>query len=220
MTSKTARTTPPRSSRPAKATGGSKPVASDSSQVWNLPNQITILRLILAIVVCALIPLQQYLAALIVFVLAASTDWVDGYLARRWNQVTQLGRVLDPLVDKVIICGVFILLAEAMKDMPLGIRGWMAVVVVVRELVVTALRSLIEQHGGDFSAKMSGKLKMVFQCVAAVAALVALMFTETPLPDWLAWTLWGSIWLAVLSTIYSGAGYVLTAVRMLGSRGR
>ena len=188
-----------------------------SNVIFNIPNQITMARMALAIVVFVLIPLEQYLAALIVFVIAAGTDWVDGYLARRWNQVTQLGRVLDPLVDKVIICGVFILLAESMKDMSVGIRGWMAVVVVVRELTVTALRSLIEQHGGDFSAKMAGKWKMVFQCVAVGAGLVALMQPAGDLPPWLAWTVLLSAWLAVLSTIYSGAGYVIAAAKMLRS---
>ncbi|MCO6454652.1 MAG: CDP-diacylglycerol--glycerol-3-phosphate 3-phosphatidyltransferase [Pirellulaceae bacterium] len=192
---------------------------SASTQVWNVPNQITMTRLVLSVVVCVLIPCGQYLAAMIVFIIAAGTDAVDGYLARRWQQVTQLGRVLDPLVDKVIISGAFILLAEAMRDMPVGIRGWMAVIVVVRELVVTALRSLIEQRGGDFSAKMSGKLKMVFQCVAVVAALVLLMVVDRELPAWLNQTLWWtmlvSAWLAVLSTVQSGVGYVLAAIRIL-----
>ena len=82
-----------------------------SNDVFNVPNQLTFARLVLAIVVFALIPLQLYLAALIVFVIAASTDWVDGYYARRFNQVSKLGRIFDPFVDKFIICGTFIFLA-------------------------------------------------------------------------------------------------------------
>ena len=182
------------------------------AKVLNVPNVLTMSRLILAIVVFVLIPLEQYLAALIVFVVAASTDWVDGYWARRYNQVTQVGRIFDPFVDKIIVCGVFILLG-AEKDS--GITAWMAVVVVGREMLVTALRGFIEQRGGDFSAKMAGKLKMVFQCVAAGASLLALVIPPEPLQTWLDWVLPVLVWVAVLSTIYSGAGYVVSAMRFV-----
>lgn len=185
-----------------------------SKAIWNVPNQLTAARFVLAIVVFVLIPLEQYLAALITFAIAASTDWIDGYYARRFGQVTQVGRMFDPFVDKIIICGVFIMLAEAMRDVPGGIRGWMAVVVVGRELLVTALRSFLEQQGRDFSATFAGKLKMVFQCVAAGAGLLALHWS-TRLPGWLEWALPISAWLAVLSTIQSGAGYVIAAARMM-----
>ncbi len=192
-------------------------------KILNVPNQLTAARLVLSIVVFVLIPLKLYLAALIVFVIAAGTDWVDGYWARRFNQVTKLGRIFDPFVDKIIICGVFVFLAvemtAVMKDFPwyARITGWMAVVVVGREMLVTALRGFIEQSGGDFSAKMSGKLKMVFQCVAVVASLMALMYGAAAVPVWLFWTLVVFVWLAVLSTIYSGVGYIFAAAKVLRS---
>ena len=88
------------------------------------------------------------------------------------GQVTKLGRIFDPFVDKIIICGTFIFLAAEWPAS--GIAPWMAVVVMGREMLVTAIRSVIEQQGGDFSAQMAGKLKMVFQCVAVVASLLAL----------------------------------------------
>lgn len=187
------------------------------AKVFNVPNQLTAVRLLLSIAVFALIPLEQYLAAMIVFVVAASTDWVDGWYARKYGQVTKLGRIFDPFVDKIIICGTFILLAIEMRDFPwyVAITGWMAVVVVGRELLVTALRSIIEGGGGDFSAKMAGKLKMVFQCVAVVAALVALDQVGRDdaggLAPWLKWTLAISVWVAVVSTVHSGVGYVIAA---------
>lgn len=194
-------------------------------KVFNVPNQLTAARFILAIAVFALIPMQFYLAALVVFVIAASTDWVDGWWARRFEQVTKLGRIFDPFVDKIIICGTFILLAVEMEARLSGflpwyarIAGWMAVVVVGREMLVTALRGFIEQQGGDFSAKMSGKLKMVFQCAAVVAALAALMHDfgrQAELAPWLYWTLLVSVWLAVLSTVYSGVGYVFAAAKFV-----
>jgi CDP-diacylglycerol--glycerol-3-phosphate 3-phosphatidyltransferase len=182
------------------------------SKVLNVPNVLTTARLVLAVVVFVLIPLEQYLAALIVFIVAASTDWVDGYWARRYNQVTQVGRIFDPFVDKIIVCGIFIFLAAEPGS---GIVAWMAVVVVGREMLVTALRGFIEQHGGDFSATMAGKLKMVFQCVAAGASLVALMIQPDPLPIWLAWALPVLVWTAVISTVHSGIGYIVAALRFV-----
>jgi len=184
-----------------------------SQQFCNVPNVLTTIRLLLAVVVFVLLPLHYFAAALVVFILAASTDWVDGYWARRFGQVTQVGRIFDPFVDKIIICGVFIFLAaeEGSRIVP-----WMAVVVVAREMLVTALRGFIEQSGGDFSAKMSGKLKMVFQCIAAGASMFALIYVygEKPQPVWLEWGLLISVWLAVLLTIYSGIGYVAAAAKL------
>jgi CDP-diacylglycerol--glycerol-3-phosphate 3-phosphatidyltransferase len=187
--------------------------------LFNVPNQLTLLRLLLAVAVFVLIPLQFYRSAMIVFLIAASTDWIDGYWARKYGQVTKLGRIFDPFVDKIIICGTFIMLAAEPDS---EIKGWMAVVVVAREMLVTALRGFIEQSGGDFSASKAGKLKMVFQCAAVVASLAALIVLHTrketvafELPGWLYWGLHASIWSAVLLTIYSGAGYVMAALKFL-----
>lgn len=193
-------------------------MAAKNSEVWNVPNKISAARLGLSFLVFILIPLQQYWLAFVIFLLAAGTDWLDGWYARKYDQVTQLGRILDPFCDKVLICGVFILLAVEMNGRFAWyeqIAGWVAVVVTGRELLVTVLRSLIEGSGGDFSAKMPGKLKMWFQCIAAAAALVALALksndAEASLPVWLSATLVISIWAAVISTIYSGVLYVQAA---------
>jgi CDP-diacylglycerol--glycerol-3-phosphate 3-phosphatidyltransferase len=189
------------------------------STILNVPNVLTMARFVLAIVVFVLIPLGQYLAATIVFVIAAGTDWIDGWWARKYNQVTKLGRIFDPFVDKIIICGAFTFLAAERGS---GILPWMAVVVMGREMLVTAIRGFIEQQGGDFSAQMAGKLKMVFQCVAVVASLIALRHYQqagtraASLAPWLYYTLHTSVWLAVVSTVYSGAEYVVAAARILG----
>ena len=183
-----------------------------SETVLNVPNQLTAARLLLAIGVFVLLPLERYVSALVVFLIASTTDWIDGYWARKYGQVTQLGRIFDPFVDKILICGTFIYLtAEAGS----GVLPWMAVVVVGRELLVTALRGYMEQRGADFSAKIPGKLKMVFQCAAVVASLVALHYGTTNLPSWSLWTLAVLVWLAILSTIYSGVDYVFAAVKLL-----
>lgn len=191
-------------------------MASNPNVIWNVPNQVTALRLILSVVMFCLIPFGLYWASFVLFVLAAGTDWLDGWYARRYNQVTVLGRILDPFADKIIICGTFIfLVAEPQLTTHwYGLQPWMAVVIVGREMLVTVLRSFIEQSGGDFSAKMAGKLKMVFQCVAAAAAL-ALLASGSDAPSWMNITFLVSLWLAVLSTIYSGIGYVFAAIRMV-----
>jgi CDP-diacylglycerol--glycerol-3-phosphate 3-phosphatidyltransferase len=193
---------------------------SSDNRIFNVPNQLSAARFVLAIVVFVLIPWQHYFAALVIFVIAASTDWIDGYWARKFGQVTKVGRILDPFVDKIIICGLFIFLAAESGS---GIFAWMAVVVVGRELLVTALRSAIEQSGRDFSASMPGKLKMVFQCIAAGASLLKLAYAANSVPAWLpqtepAWLgmfLLVFVWLAIITTIYSGLDYVIAAARLM-----
>jgi CDP-diacylglycerol--glycerol-3-phosphate 3-phosphatidyltransferase len=192
---------------------------------FNLPNQLTILRLILSAVMFGFIAYGQFPIAMVLFIIAAGTDWLDGYFARKYGQVTRLGRILDPFADKVIICGTFIFLAAepAMaQDQWCGVKAWMVVVIVGRELLVTALRSFMEEQGSDFSAKMAGKLKMVFQCVAAASGLLYLSHTDpgrwgadyATVPDWIRWLLAGSVWSAVALTVYSGVGYILAAIKL------
>ena len=182
--------------------------------VFNLPNQLTWLRLALTMVMFGLIAFEHYATSMVLFIVAASTDWLDGYFARKYNLVTTLGRILDPFADKVIICGTFIFLAAIAGS---GIRPWMAVVIVGRELLVTALRSYLEQQGADFSATLSGKLKMVLQCVAASVSLFFLAYPKLAADagQGLAWTLSVSVWAAVLLTIISGVAYVRSAVQLL-----
>ena len=201
---------------------------SDFQQdVFNVPNKISAARLLLAFVFFALLPLQFYWTALVVFVVAAGTDWVDGWYARKYNLVTKLGRVLDPFCDKILICGAYILIAIEMDDLfpwYAKIAGWMAVVVVGRELLVTVLRSMIEGAGGDFSAKWAGKLKMGFQCVAVGACLVALALkhaeadpSDAAIPAWLNVVVIGSVWMSIYSTLQSGWGYCVAAGKYLKS---
>ena len=184
--------------------------------VFNIPNQLTALRLALSIVLFVLMAFEFYLTGTVVFVVAASTDWLDGYLARKWNLVTVVGRILDPFVDKIIVCGTFVFLVAEPQSQ---VKAWMAVVVVGRELLITALRSFLEQEGADFSATMSGKLKMVLQCLAATASLYYLSFVaatppQTP-PGWLLSTVTAMVWGAVALTVYSGVAYVVAAAGLL-----
>ena len=182
----------------------------ETPSIYNVPNALTTVRFALAIAVVVLIPLGELDAALVTFLIAVSTDWMDGYWARKYGQVTKLGRIFDPFVDKIIICGTFIALVEV-EDSP--IASWMATIVVARELLVTSLRGIIEGGGGDFSASWLGKWKMVVQCAAIVAVL--LMYVLTPIPGWLPETTTFLVWAAIGITVYSGVDYTLIAARAM-----
>ncbi|MEM6690769.1 MAG: CDP-diacylglycerol--glycerol-3-phosphate 3-phosphatidyltransferase [Planctomycetota bacterium] len=176
--------------------------------IFNVPNTLTAIRFALAIGVVICIPLGWYGWAVSLFAVAASTDWMDGYWARKYGQVTKLGRIFDPFVDKIIICGTFIALAEVSDS---GVAAWMATVVTARELLVTSLRGMIEGAGGDFSANQLGKWKMVLQCTAAIAILLHLIY---PAVLWIEWTGVVSLWGAIALTLYSGYVYVRAAASM------
>ena len=183
-----------------------------SNSNWNIPNGITSARLLVAIVFFVLLSQQYYLPALVAFLLAAGTDWLDGYWARKYNQITQLGRILDPFANKFIISGAFIFLVAEPTS---GIESWMAVVVISREMLVTTIRSMMEQQGIDFSANFAGKIKMVLQCIAISLSLLCLEGTGEWKADWMQQSCDVAIWLAIISTIYSGVGYIIRAARMV-----
>ena len=191
----------------------------------NIPNLLTAIRVLLSILLFLFIGIAQtettetsqqtacYWTALILFAIAAGTDWVDGYWARKYGQVTVVGRIFDPFADKVIICGTFIFLVGSPHSQ---VAPWMAVVIMGRELLVTALRGFFEQQGTDFSAKMAGKLKMVLQCIAALSSLYLLATCgDQPPAAGLATTVRGILWATILLTLYSGGEYVLAAGRLM-----
>lgn len=178
----------------------------------NVPNFITLARLILALVLFAMISCgSSWIAATIMFVVAAATDALDGFIARKYGLVTTLGRILDPFADKIIICGAFLFLVAQPKS---GVTAWMALIVFGREMFVTSLRAFLEQHGRDFSAIWSGKVKMALQCLAVAASLLSM---DARLAEVSAFILTRDIvlWATVAITIYSGVEYTYRAYRML-----
>ena len=189
------------------------------SPLLNVPNKLTLSRIVLSLVLFVFLLLGFYKTSFVLFVITAATDWIDGYWARKYGQITKLGRVLDPFADKLFICGSYILLAgiPALEsgDFPAAIAPWMAVVVVGRELLVTTMRAFIEQEGGDFSAKWVGKWKMVLQCLAAGWSIVHLTYVDqaantwsTIPPAWMTHGLTITVWASVLLTLYSAVGYL------------
>lgn len=189
------------------------------SRSLNWPNAITLSRFVLSLVLFVLIWLDGYWqTSAVVFIIAAMTDFLDGYLARKYGQVTVLGRILDPFVDKIIICGSFIFLLAWPKS---GVTAWVTFTIVAREMFITQLRAFLEQRGTDFSAKWSGKIKMVVQCAAVPLCLLSLS------PDFLAfWNSFSSestlillrdltLWATVAITVYSGVEYSWRAFHIL-----
>jgi CDP-diacylglycerol--glycerol-3-phosphate 3-phosphatidyltransferase len=148
--------------------------------VFNLPNQLTASRFGLALVLFLLIDLGLWISCIVVFAVAAATDWLDGYLARKQGLVSTLGRNLDPLVDKVLVCGAYIFLLPVQHA---GLAAWMVTVVVARELIITGLRSFMENLGASFGADWLGKVKMVLQCATLFGVFVALQAHDQGVND-------------------------------------
>jgi len=148
----------------------------------NIPNTLTLLRILFAITVFTMIGLVRYDLALLFFLLASVTDFLDGWWARHFKQITVFGRIMDPFADKFLICGAFVCLVAIPEltsdkaDYPawLMLQPWMVIIIIGRELLVTSLRTFVESAGGDFSAKWLGKLKMALQCAAVILALLYL----------------------------------------------
>jgi CDP-diacylglycerol--glycerol-3-phosphate 3-phosphatidyltransferase len=182
--------------------------------VFNLPNQLTASRLVLAGILFFCIASESWIWSLLVFVLAAITDWLDGYLARKQNLVSALGRNFDPLVDKVLICGAYIFLLPVVGA---GLTPWMVTLVVARELIITGLRSFLENKGATFGADWLGKIKMVLQCAALIAIFIALQSPEC-CPA--AATFFGAVQIGLIyamlaATALSGLQYIWRAVSLL-----
>ena len=200
----------------------------------NLPNQVTLVRLVLAVVFFALLDRYQptahsaglMYACFALFFIAAASDALDGYLARRQNQVTSLGRVLDPFVDKVLICGVFVFFAsdqflDGQGQNVTGIRAWMVVLILGRELLVTGLRGFSESRGESYGAVLSGKIKMILQSVTAGAILFLMARSDGSLAGQpLQPVKTVLIWATVIITALSMVQYLVRSKHILAEASR
>jgi CDP-diacylglycerol--glycerol-3-phosphate 3-phosphatidyltransferase len=186
----------------------------------NIPNQITLGRIGLTVILFAVLtifvnghwPANRWLLqiASVLFVVAAVSDALDGYLARRWKQITKLGRVLDPFADKLLIIGTFVFLVggwpagSAETKLFVDIAPWMVVVIFARELFISVLRSVCESQGVDFSADPWGKVKMVVQTIAVALVLAVPAF---PVLSGLYSIAVAGIWITVMVTLLSAVSY-------------
>ncbi|MEM7146693.1 MAG: CDP-diacylglycerol--glycerol-3-phosphate 3-phosphatidyltransferase [Verrucomicrobiota bacterium] len=145
----------------------------------NLPNQLTVARLILTIIFVGVLSSSMPHAATIgaiLFIIAALTDMLDGILARKMGLITDFGKLMDPLADKVLMCSAFVLLVELDQ-----LRAWVVAIILTREFLVTGLRLLATSKGLVLAADSLGKWKTIFQMVTAVYLLVFLAAQENGL---------------------------------------
>ena len=170
-----------------------------TSEIWNLPNSLTLFRIFLVpfLVVVLLTKYSNYLG-LGIFLVAAITDYFDGYFARRLNKTTRLGTLLDPIADKLLMSAAFISLIE------LGLaRAWMVVIIIGREFAVSGLRSIAAQHGVTIAASPLGKTKTVAQVVAISLLIIGYELGEFRFIGEVA------LWVVMLFALVSGVDYFI-----------
>ncbi len=176
---------------------------------WNAPNILTLLRMILIPVFVAIyftgLPNWNYIAA-IIFIGAAITDWLDGYLARKWNQISDFGKLWDPIADKLLV------LAALLVLMDWGVVAMVPILIIVsRELIIGGFRALAASKGVVIAADKSGKLKTVVQFIAVILLL---------LKDWpLAFLSFSPgqvlIWVSAALAVYSCVEYMVKNKQVL-----
>ncbi|MBI2930943.1 MAG: CDP-diacylglycerol--glycerol-3-phosphate 3-phosphatidyltransferase [Planctomycetes bacterium] len=190
-----------------------------------LANKITLGRFLLSLVSFVALTLWGEWAAVdqtllvvayVIFLVVALSDMLDGWAARRYGEVTEVGRIADPMVDKIAVCGVLIL-TQRVAPIPELVPTWIIVVVVVREFVVTGIRAAAEAKGIPFPANIWGKLKAFTQNVLAAASIIYPAHTIGV--PWCTWFVRISGWIVVLTTVVSGWVYVRQGMRVLKSKG-
>lgn len=193
----------------------------------NLPNAITLSRLLLTALFVIAVGFQGttgYAIALITFSVAAATDWLDGYLARKLGLVTPLGKLLDPLADKILVCAAFVFFSS--KDL---CPVWVTALIIGREFLVTGLRQIAVEAGHVLAADRLGKWKTTFQLTFCITGLVWLTFQSAEnagrVGGWLVdlarpegWLLTASLWISVALTLISGVNYVWNSRSLLMAR--
>lgn len=183
---------------------------------YHLPNQLTVLRFFMGILFFFILSLESLDLALVVLVIATVTDFFDGYLARKRDLISNFGRIADPLVDKIIICGGFIVLV-AYDRMVVG--DWMAVIIVVRELIIGILRGYLEFFRGiHFPVSTAGRWKMTGQCITLCSII---LYSSHFTGVWWA-RMWVDLaaWFTVSITVCSGLLYLYGAGHLLQKHAR
>lgn len=188
----------------------------------NLPTKLTVLRLIMIPLFVVVFFVEQlpvrFIISAAVFALAAFTDFLDGYIARKYNMVTDLGKFLDPIADKVLVCTALIVMLVATDGKPIiPAYGAIAVAIIIaRELIVSGFRMVAASKGAVLAADWSGKIKTFVQDVAIVVLLVGedIMPKEYSVINIIGLVLLG---IATLLTIYSGTECIIKNRKVLVS---
>jgi CDP-diacylglycerol--glycerol-3-phosphate 3-phosphatidyltransferase len=178
-------------------------------KLFNGPNKLTLFRIAAVPIIIILLLFPNRICAFIAAILfsaAAITDYLDGFYARKRGLVSTLGKVMDPVADKLLVSSAFIMLSS------LGwVPSWMACIIIGRELAVTGLRNIIAQKGEDISASNLGKYKTGFQIAAIIPLMIHYPFFSLNVQVIGVLFLWG----ALVFTIWSGADYFIKSRRLL-----
>ena len=204
----------------------------------HVPNALTASRLLLAFVFFSMLAYYQYEGrgepwllniALFIYVVALVTDFLDGYLARKWKVEGAFGRIVDPFVDKILVLGTFIFFAGKNFIIPdtsnadvvktiTGVAPGVVVILLARELLVTSLRGEAESAGQAFGAVFAGKVKMGFQSGTILGILVYVNYHAwkwpTPYAEIAYWVRQFGIWGTVVITLYSSIQYLQNAIAL------
>ncbi|MBR2673884.1 MAG: CDP-diacylglycerol--glycerol-3-phosphate 3-phosphatidyltransferase [Mogibacterium sp.] len=171
----------------------------------NLPNKLTVLRMIMVPFFIAAFMSENYLIALVIFAAASLTDLFDGQIARKYNLITNFGKIMDPLADKILVYSALCLFLEGGL-----ITGWMLIIILAREFIVAGMRTVAASEGRVLAADMSGKIKTVLQMVGVTIMILGLAFSEQYDFALLIYDIGYYIFLAsLLATVYSGFEYVI-----------
>ena len=180
-----------------------------SNEIWNLPNALTLFRIFLVpfLVVVLLTKFTgREFVGLGIFLVAAVTDFFDGWIARRRNQTTRLGALLDPIADKLLMSAAFISLVE--MD-PSHVPAWMVVIIIGREFAVSGLRSIAAQQGVTIAASPLGKGKMVSQVIAISLLILGYELGQFRISGTVA------LWAVMLFALASGVDYFVKFARAI-----
>jgi CDP-diacylglycerol--glycerol-3-phosphate 3-phosphatidyltransferase len=177
----------------------------------NIPNKLTVARLLITAIFFVFLAANSrtlLYVSLVIFIIAALTDLVDGWYARKYKMVTDFGRVADPFADKILVCGALIFLLVK-EDTP--VRDWMVVIIIAREFLVSGMRSLAESKGIPFGATNWGKFKALSQNFAVGFSIVHAACGA----DLVRLIAFGVLCLATALTAISGFVYLSRARRIL-----
>ncbi|MGN1414397.1 MAG: CDP-diacylglycerol--glycerol-3-phosphate 3-phosphatidyltransferase [Anaerovoracaceae bacterium] len=166
----------------------------------NLPNKLTIGRMIAVPFFIAAYMTGHFFIAFVLFVAASLTDMLDGKIARKYNLVTNFGKIMDPLADKILVYSAFCLMV------PDPVPGWMLIIILAREFVVSGMRTVAASEGIVIAAGMSGKIKTVLQMIAVPLLILAPAFPQVAAISLLAQIF---LWASLVMTVYSGCEYVI-----------
>lgn len=177
----------------------------------NTPNKLTVIRMILVPVFMVFMEFSNMgmqIAGLVIFIIASVTDWLDGYLARRDGLVTNFGKFMDPLADKMLTTAAFLVLMN--MDY---ISSWVLLIVLFREFLVSGLRLVAVGEGKVIAASMWGKAKTVSQMIAIIASFMLIILPWFNEWDFLLINV--MVWISTALTIISGADYLIKNIQFV-----